>query len=330
MQIMTERRIILAAFAAGGGVPLAPRSAAAQPEWRPDRPIRIVVPFAPGGATDTMARLVGEAISGPLGQSVVVENRTGAGATIGAEHVARSAPDGYTLLMGTNTPMAAAPAIHPNLSYHPLRDFVAVAIVAISPNMAAIHPSVPADTLQEFIAYAKANPGRISYGSAGVGSSQHISGALLAHMAGLEMTHVAYRGGAPAALDLVAGRVQLVINPLIEVLPYIREGKIRPLGTTTRQRHSLYPDIPAIGEILPGFEVASWQGLFAPAGTPRAAVERIAREAVAVMNQPAMRRRIEELGSIPVAMGAEEAASFLAAEVPKWAELVRISGARQE
>jgi tripartite-type tricarboxylate transporter receptor subunit TctC len=327
----TERRTVLAALAAAvGGAPLAPGSAAAQAEWRPDRPIRIVVPFAPGGATDTMARLVGEAISGPLGQWVVVENRTGAGATIGAEHVARSAPDGYTLLMGTNTPMAAAPAIHPNLSYHPLRDFVAVAVVAISPNMAAVHPSVPAATLQEFIAYARANPGRISYGSAGVGSSQHISGALLAHLAGLEMTHVAYRGGAPAALDLVAGRVQLVINPLIEVLPYIRDGKIRPLGTTTRQRHSLYPDIPAIGEILPGFEVASWQGLFAPAGTPRAAVERIARETVAVMNQPAMRRRIEELGSIPVAMGAEEAARFLAAEVPKWAELVRISGARLE
>lgn len=323
-----KRRSLLAALAAAA--PLAPAAARAQAPWRPDRPIRIVVPFAPGGATDTMARLVAEAITGPLGQSVVVENRTGAGATIGAEYVARSAPDGHTLLMGTNTPMAAAPAMHPSLSYHPLRDFVAVTIVAISPNMATVHPSVPANTLQEFIAYARANPGRIRYGSAGVGSSQHISGALLAHMAGLEMTHVGYRGGAPAALDLIAGRVQLVINPLIEVLSYIRDGKIRPLGTTTRQRHALFPDIPAIGEILPGFEVASWQGLFAPAGTPRAAVERIARETMAAMNQPAMRQRIEELGSIPVAMDAEEAARFLAAEVPKWAELVRISGARLE
>ncbi|GGG47283.1 hypothetical protein GCM10010964_38300 [Caldovatus sediminis] len=323
-----NRRSLLAAFAA---TPLVPSAAAAQQgQWRPDRPIRIVVPFAPGGATDTMARLVAEAITGPLGQSVVVENRTGAGATIGAEYVARSTPDGYTLFMGTNTPMAAAPAMHPNLSYHPLRDFVAVSIVALSPNMAAIHPSVPANTLQEFIAYARANPGRISYGSAGVGSSQHISGALLAHMAGLEMTHVAYRGGAPAALDLIAGRVQLVINPLIEVLAYIREGKIRPLGATTRQRHSLFPDLPSIGEILPGFEVTSWQGLFAPAQTPRAAVERIARETMAVMSRPAMRQRIEEMGSIPVVMDAEESARFLAAEVPKWAELVRISGARLE
>ncbi|MBW8268671.1 Bug family tripartite tricarboxylate transporter substrate binding protein [Caldovatus aquaticus] len=264
-----KRRSLLAALAA---TPLVPRAAGAQQgQWQPDRPIRIVVPFAPGGATDTMARLVAEAISGPLGQSVVVENRTGAGATIGAEYVARSAPDGYTLLMGTNTPMAAAPAIHPNLSYDPLRDFAAVSIVALSPNMAAVHPSVPANTLQEFIAYARANPGKVSYGSAGVGSSQHIAGALLAHMAGLEMTHVAYRGGAPAALDLIAGRVQLVINPLIEVLPYIREGKIRPLGATTRQLHVLFPDLPSIGGVLPGFEVASWQGPFAPARTPRAA-----------------------------------------------------------
>ena len=324
---MQRRRGILVGLTAA---PLAPVRARAQAEWRPDRPIRFVVPFAPGGATDTMARLVGEAMSGPLGVSVVVENRTGAGATIGAEHVARSPPDGYTLLRGTNTPMAAAPAMHPNLSYHPLRDFAAVAIVAISPNMAAVHPAVPVATLQAFIAYARTNPGRISYGSAGVGSSQHIAGALLAHLAGLEMTHVSYRGGAPAALDLVAGRLQLLASPLIEVLPYIRDGKMRPLGATTRQRHPLYPDLPSIGEVLPGFEVASWQGLFAPAGTPPAAVARIAREAVAVMSQPAMRSRIEEMGSIPVAMGQEEAARFVADEIPKWAELVRISGARLE
>ncbi|GGC73332.1 MFS transporter [Siccirubricoccus deserti] len=324
---MMKRRTLLVTLAV---MPLVPNLAAAQTEWRPDRPIRIVVPFAPGGATDTTARLVGEAIAVRLGQSVMVENRAGAGATIGAEYVARSVPDGYTLLMGTNTPMAGAPAMIPNLSYDPVRDFSAVAIVSFSPNIATVHPSVPANTLQELIAYARANPGRISYGSSGVGSSQHISGALLAHMAGLEMTHVAYRGGAPAALDLIAGRVQLVINPLIEVLSYIREGKIRPLGTTTRQRHPLYPDVPSISEVLPGYELAAWQGLFAPAGTPRAAVDRSELETVAVMNQSAMRQRVEELGSIPLAMGADEAARFLAAELPKWAELVRISGARPD
>ncbi len=322
-----KRRTLLTSLAV---TPLVPSPANAQAEWRPDRPLRLVVPFAPGGSTDTTARLVAEAIGGPLGQPVVVENRSGAGATIGADYVARSAPDGYTLFMATNTPLAAAPALHANLPYDPLRDFTAIAIVVFAPNMVTIHPSLPANTLQEFIAHARANPGRISYGSSGAGSSQHISAALLAQRAGLEMTHVAYRGGAPAALDLIAGRVQLVINPLIEVLPFIREGRIRALGTTTVQRHPLYPDIPSVSEILPGFEVASWAGVFAPAATPRMIVERLSRVTVEAMSQPAMRRRVEELGSLPVAMPAAEAARFHAAEVPKWAELVRISGARPE
>ncbi|MBX9701723.1 MAG: tripartite tricarboxylate transporter substrate binding protein [Acetobacteraceae bacterium] len=310
--------------------PLLGRAAVAQAEWRPDRPIRIVVPFAPGGSTDTAARLVAEAIAGPLGQPVVVENRAGAGGTIAAEHVARSAPDGHTLFMATNTPLAAAPALYPNLPYDPARDFAAVSLVVFAPNMAAIHPSVPATTLAEFIAHARANPGRLSYGSAGAGSSQHLSAALLAHLAGLEMTHVAYRGGAPLVLDLIAGRIQLGINPVIELLPALRDGKLRPIGATTRQRAAQFPDVPAIGEILPGYEVASWAGLFAPAGTPRPAIARIAAVTVAAMGQPALRARIEELGSIPVTMGAEETARFHAAEIPKWAEIVRVSGARLE
>ena len=322
-----RRRGILAGVVAA---PLVPRRAPAQGEWRPDRPVRIVVPFAPGGSTDTTARLVADAISGPLGQTVVVENKGGAGGTIAAEQVARSAPDGHTLFMATNTPLAAAPALYPNLSYDPARDFAAVAIVVFTANMAAIHPDVPARTLPEFIAHVRANPGRVSYGSAGVGTSQHISGALLAHMAGLQMTHVAYRGGAPMVLDLIAGRVQIGINPVIEVLPALREGKLRPIGVTSRSRVTQFPDVPAIGEVLPGYELAGWAGLFVPAATPPAAVERLSRVTVETMRQPAMRSRVEELGSIPVAMGAEEAARFHAAEIPKWAELVRISGARLE
>ena len=322
-----NRREVLAAIAVTAKVP-AP--AWTQSEWRPDRPIRLVVPFTPGGSTDITARLVAEAIAGPLGQPVVVENRAGAGGTIAAEYVARSAPDGYTLFMATNTPLAAAPALYPNLAYDVARDFAAVAIVVFAPNMAAIHPGVPANTLREFIAYVKANPGKISYGSSGAGSSQHLSGALLAHMAGLQMTHVAYRGGAPQVLDMVAGRVQLGINPVIELLPALREKKLRPLGATTRQRAAQFPEIPAISEVLPGYEVVAWAGVFAPAATPRAAVERLSREAVTAMRDPGMRSRVEELGSIPVAMGAEEAAQFHAAEIPKWAELVRISGARLE
>lgn len=323
-----NRREVLAAIAATAMVPAAP--AWAQSEWRPDRPVRLIVPFTPGGSTDITARLVAEAIAGPLGQPVVVENRAGAGGTIAAEYVARSAPDGHTLFMATNTPLAAAPALYPSLAYDVARDFAAVAIVVFAPNMAAIHPGVPANSLREFIAYVKVNPGKISYGSSGAGSSQHLSGALLAHMAGLQMTHVAYRGGAPQVLDMVAGRVQLGINPVIELLPALREKKLRPLGATTRQRAAQFPDIPAISEVLPGYEVVSWAGVFAPAGTPRAAVERLSREVVRAMRDPGMRSRVEELGSIPMAMGAEEAARFHAAEIPKWAELVRISGARLE
>jgi len=324
-----DRRTLLASLAAA---PLAPRLARAQSQvdWRPDRPIRLVVPFAPGGSTDTTARIVADALTGPLGQSVVVENRTGAGGTIAAEYVARSAADGYTLICGTNTTHATAAALYPNLAYHPARDFVPVSMVVLTPNMAGIHPSLPAANLREFIAYVKANPGRVNYGSGGPGSSQHLSAALLAHMAGLEMTHVAYRGGAPAVADLIAGRVQLVISPLIEMLPFIRDGKIRALGVSSRERAVQFPDVPAIHEVLPGYEITGWAGLFAPAGTPAAAVRRLARETAAAMRRPEMRRRIEELGSIPVAMDAEESARFYAAELPKYAELVRLSGARPE
>ena len=303
-------------------MPVLAMPARAQSEWRPDRPIRIVVPFAPGGSTDTTARLVGEALGGPLGQPLVIENRAGAGGTIAAEYVARSTPDGYTLFMATNTALASAPALYPKLGYDAVRDFAAIGLVVFSPNMAAIHPSVPAGTLPEFIAYAKANPGKLSYGSSGMGSSQHLSGALLAHMAGLQMSHVAYRGGAPQVLDLIAGRIQLV--------PALRENKLRPIGATTRDRTVQFPAIPSIGELLPGYELAGWAGLFAPAKTPKPVIERLSRETVAVMRDPGMRARVVELGSIPVAMDAAETARFQAAEVPKWAELVRISGARLE
>lgn len=322
-----NRREMLSAIAAAT---LLPAPGLAQAEWRPERPIRLVVPFTPGGSTDITARLVAEAIAGPLGQPVVVENRAGAGGTIAAEYVARTAPDGHTLFMATNTPLAAAPALYPNIPYDVAKDFAAIAIVIFAPNMAAIHPGVPAHTLPDFIAYAKANPGKISYRSSGAGSSQHLSGALLAHMAGLQMTHVAYRGGAPQVLDMVAGRIQLGINPVIELLPSLRERKLRPLGATTRHRAAQFPEIPSISEVLPGYEVVSWAGVFAPAGTPQPAIERLSRETVTAMRDAGMRSRVEELGSIPVAMGAEEAARFRAAEIPKWAELVRISGARLE
>ncbi|UFN48415.1 tripartite tricarboxylate transporter substrate binding protein [Roseomonas sp. OT10] len=299
----------------------------AQGGWNPNRPIRIVVPFAAGGSTDVATRLVAEALSTPLGQPVVVENRAGASGTIAAEHVAHSAPDGYSLIMASATTHAASPALFRNLPYDPQRDFAAVSLVAYAPNMLVVHPSVPARSIQELIAYAKANPGRLNYGTAGSGSSQHISAALFGYMAGIEMTHVPYRGGAPAVSDLLSGRVQLVFAPVVEVLEPVRSGALVALGLTTARRIALLPAIPAIAEALPGYEVAGWVGLFAPAGTPPAAVDRLSRETAKVVRQPALRARLAEIGFEAVGSTSEEFATFQAGEIPKWAELVRISGA---
>ncbi len=325
---MQRRRLILTATGTAAAAAAAPLAAArAQAEWSPNRPVRIVVPFAAGGSTDVTARLVGEALAERLGQPVVIDNRPGAAGNIASEHVARSAPDGYTLIMATTTTHATNPALYRNLPFDVRRDFTAVSLVAFTPNLLVVHPSVRANSVAELVALAKAEPGRLNYGSAGPGSSQHLSAALFAQRAGIEMTHVPYRGGAPAAADLVAGRIQLVFNAVIEVLPQVRAGQLRALGVTTRNRATQLPDVPAIGETIPGFELAVWVGLFAPSGTPAPAVARISREVQALLRTPRLKDRIVELGSEPVGTSAEEFAAFHAAELPKIAELVRLSGA---
>jgi tripartite-type tricarboxylate transporter receptor subunit TctC len=316
-----QRRHLLGALAASSFVASQARAA-----WSPNRPIRIIVPFAAGGSTDTTARLLADALAERLGQPVVVENRAGAGGNIGSEHVARSAPDGYTLILATTSTHATNAALYKNLSFSPSKDFSPVSLVAFTPNILVVHPSVPARSIQEFIDYGRANPGKLNYGSAGPGSSQHLSAALFGQAAGVRMTHVPYRGGAPAAADLVSGRIQLVFNAVIEVLEQIRSGQLRPLGVTTAKRSTQLPEVPAIGEVLPGYEVAIWNGLFAPAGTPPDVIERIATETAAVLKSPRLRDRIIQLGSEPVGTSAEEFATFYAQELPKVAEMVRISG----
>jgi tripartite-type tricarboxylate transporter receptor subunit TctC len=327
-----QRRVLLRSLAAAPllSAAVVSRSAVAAAEWTPTRPIRLVVPFAAGGSTDLTARLVGEALAERLGQPVVVENRAGAGGNIASEHVARSAPDGYTLIMGTTSTHATNAALYRNLPFSPARDFAPVSLAAFTPNLLVVHPSLPAQNVQELIAYGRANPGKLNYGSAGAGSSQHLTAALFSQVAGIQMTHVPYRGGAPAAADLIAGRIDLVFNAVIEVLQHVRAGQLRPLGVTTARRSAQLPDVPAIGEVLPGFEVAIWVGLFAPAQTPRAAINRISREAQAALREPRLRDRILQLGSEPVGSTAEEFADFYARELPKVAELVRISGATIE
>lgn len=317
-----NRRSLIAGIAALGAV----RPALAQ-GWTPDRPIRLVVPFAPGGSTDVTARLVAEAIAPKLGQPAVIENRPGAGGNIGSEAVARSAPDGHTLVMGTSSTHATNVALYRNLPYQPLRDFAPVGQVAFIPNLLVVHPDVPARDLPALIALAKAQPGVLNFGNAGSGTSQHLSAAMFASKAGIEVTHVSYRGGAPAVTDLLGGKIQAMAAPLVEVVAHVQAGRLNAIAVTTARRSSLLPDVPTIAETIPGFEVALWNGIFAPAGTPPAAVLRLSSAIAEALRTDEMRTKLAQQGSEPVGSTPEVFATFITAEIPKWAELVRISGA---
>jgi tripartite-type tricarboxylate transporter receptor subunit TctC len=303
------------------------RSAEAQARWTPDKPVRIVVPFVAGGSTDVTARLVGQALGERLGQTVLIDNRGGAGGNIGAEVVARAEPDGYTLLLATSSTNATNAALYKKLPFNGVRDFTPISQIAFIPNLLVVNPEVPVNSIAELVAYAKAKPGQLNYGSGGAGTSLHLAAAVFANRAGIEMVHVPYRGGAPVAADLVAGKIQVSFSPLIEVLQQVRAGKLRALGVTTARRSPLLPDVPAIGEVIPGYEVALWNGIMGPAGMPAPVVARLASELVAIIRSPEMRARLAEQGSDPVGSTPQEFAAFVAAEQPKWAELVRISGA---
>ncbi len=323
-----KRRGLLPALAA---LPVLPQAAAAQTtEWTPDRPIRLIVGFAAGGSTDTTGRLMGQALTAAFGTPAVVENRVGAAGNIATEYVARSAPDGYTLVVASMGSQAVNAAIYRNLSFDPVRDFVPVSLFVTSSNMLVAHPSVPARNLAEFVAYARANPGRVNVGIAGSGSSQHFAAALFEHQAQVQFTHIVYRGGAPAMTDLVAGRVDIVFSPIVETVQQVRAGQVKALGISRPQRSPEFPDVPAIAEVVPGYQFASWLGAFAPAGTPPAAVSRLSRALAAGLRDPQIRERVVSLGYEPVGSTPEEFATFFAAEMPRVAELVRLSGARVE
>jgi len=302
-------------------------AAQAQARWAPDKPLRLVVPFPPGGSTDVTARQVASALGERLGQQVVVDNRAGAGGNIAAELVARAEPDGYTLIMATSSTHASNAALYRRLPFNPVRDFTPISQIAFIPNLLVVHPDVPVNSVAELVAYAKAKPGQLNYGSGGSGTSLHLAAALFAQKAGIDMVHVPYRGGAPVAADLVSGKIQLSFSPLVEVLQQVRAGKLRALGVTTAKRSALMPDVPAIGEVLPGYEVALWNGIMGPAGLPAPAVARLASEIAAIVGSPDMRSRLGEQGSDPVGSTPQEFIAFIAAEQPKWAEMVRISGA---
>ena len=325
-----KRRDLLPLLAAAPLIPPAAaraQPASSEPSWSPDRPVRFVVGFAPGGSTDTTARVVAQGITAGPGRPVVVENRTGAAGNVATEHVARSAPDGHTLVVASMGSHATNAALYRDLPFDVARDFAPVTLIALSACLLVVHPSVPARSVAELIARAKASPGALNCGIAGAGSSQHFAAALFEHRAGVRFTQVSYRGGAPAMADLASGRLDLMFTPVVEAVQQVRSGQVRVLGTTRAERSAQLPDVPAIAEALPGYAFTSWLGLFAPAGTPAPAVARIAREVAAALRAGPTRERLEQLGYEPVGSTPEEFAAFFAAELPRVAELVRISGA---
>jgi tripartite-type tricarboxylate transporter receptor subunit TctC len=316
-------RIIAVAVACSGSLL---QTAAAQATW-PSRPVTLVVPFAAGGSTDITARQLAEGLRAELGQTVVIDNKAGAGGNIGAALVANAQPDGYTLLMATNA-HAASPALYKKLQYSFRKDLVPAAQVVSFPNVLAVRADFPAKTLKEFADYVKAGKGPLNYGSAGNGSSQHLSTALLNNMLQGKMTHVPYKGGAPATAALMAGDIQTLVSPLIEVLPYIKSGHLRALGITTREPSPLLPGVPTIAEELPGYEVSMWSGILVPAGTPAPVVRKLNAAVRKVLNNPEMARKLSEQGYRAFDEPPEALGPMYDKEVERWGNMVRISGAR--
>ena len=318
---------VIRGFLIAGSLALA---AAGAPAAWPERPVRLVVPYAAGGSTDTVARLVGARLSARLGQQFVLDNRTGAGTIIGTEIAARSAPDGYTLLMAT-PPLAVNPTLYGKVPYNLERDFVAVTNVAGSSNLLVVHPSMGVATTRALIGQLKANPGKYNYGSSGVGGASHLAMALFESMAGVDAAHVPYKGGAPAVTDLVGGRISLMMANLTTALPHIRSGRLHGLGVGTKARSPLFPEMPTIAESgVPGYEANNWNGVVAPAGTPRAIVERLHREIAAVLKESVLLERMAASALEPIGDTPEEFARYLKSEADKWGKLVKTAGIRPE
>ena len=320
-------RIITAVLLAGFAV-VSVSTHAQTPAW-PAKPIKWIVPFAPGGTTDILARTVGEKLSIALGQPVVVENKPGAGGGVGAEFTARSTPDGYTIMGGTISTHAINAALYSKLPYDPVKDFVAITLIARVPNLLVVNPSIPAHNVAELIALLKANPAKYTFASSGNGTSQHLSGELFKAMAGVDMQHIPYKGSPPALQDVVGGQVSMTFDNITTAWPLAKAGKLRPLAVTTAKRSPIAPDVPTLAEAgLPGFEVGSWQGVFAPAGTPPEVVKRLNNEIVKILNIPEIREKLAGLGAEPVGNSQEEFSALVNAEVVKWADVVKKSGAK--
>lgn len=305
----------------------APFAAQAQaPAPYPNRPVALIVPWAPGGTTDILARVLAEPLRASLGQPVLVENRSGASGNIGSAAVARAQPDGYTLLFGSMSTHAMNEALFNNMPFRGAEDFSAIALLAYVLNTMVVHPSVPANTLAEFVAYGRANPGRIAYASAGPGSTNHLCAAMFARMTGIEMVHVPYRGGAPAVQDTVAGQTQLFFSAGTQTLPHVREGRLRLLAVTEGRRSALLPDVPTVAEVVPGYEMAVWYGALGPRGMAPGLVAQLNRAINTAMATPAVRDRMAAIGVEVTNETPESFAATLRADVEKWTRVIRELG----
>jgi tripartite-type tricarboxylate transporter receptor subunit TctC len=295
----------------------------------PSGPVTLVVPFSPGGSTDIAGRLLAQHLTARLGQSVVIVNRPGGTGVIGNGAVATARPDGQTFLLGSGS-LAAGPSLFKTLPYDTANDFVTVSQLTAISSILVVHPSVPAKNVREFVDYVKANPGKVNYGSAGPGSLQHVAGALFEKQIGGQMVHIPYKGGAPANADLIAGRLQAVWGPIVELLPFVKAGSVRVLGVTSAKSSPVFPDAPPILADVPGYEIGTWHGMFAPKGTPPAIVNVMHKAIVSVLSDPAVRTRLLDLGLEPVGSSPAEFSGFFQSEIKRWKELVQISGATPE
>jgi tripartite-type tricarboxylate transporter receptor subunit TctC len=321
------RRHFLHLAAGATALPVASRFAWAQ--TYPTQPVRIIVSFGPGGAPDILARLIGQWLSERLGQPFVVENRPGGGGNVGTELVVRAPPDGYTLLLVNLTNIVNA-TLYDNLNFNFIRDITPVASISREPLGMEVNSSFPTKTVPEFIAYAKDNPGKINMASPGIGTTPHMAGELFMFMTGVKMVHVPYRSSAPALTDLLGGQVQMMFSPLPSSIEYVRAGKLRALAVTTATRSAALPDIPTVGDFVPGYEAATFFGIGAPKNTPAEIVERLNKEINAGLTDPNLKARLTDLGSVPTPVTPAELGKFIADETEKWAKVIRAAGIKPE
>ncbi len=290
----------------------------------PDRAIRFIVPYPAGGGADQISRLVSTMIEKPLGQPIVIDNKGGAGGSIGSDFVAKAKPDGYTLLLAAVAPMSILPYAQSNLPYVPLKDLAPVTLINTNPFLVVTHPSVPANTIKELIAHLKANPGKLNYASVGNGSLGHLSGELFKNLADVDMVHIGFRGGAPAVVEMLAGRTHVMFANIHEALPHVKSGKLKALAVTSLQRNDLVPEIPTVNESgLDGYEAIAWNGVAAPAGTPKEIVDRLSAEITKVVRMPATGAKMQEMGLTPIGGSPAEFADLIRREQLKWSTLIK-------